>query len=53
MPKKRKKPKRGDVDAKAMEKRLQRYGKGDARDKFGKPSHTLVKAKPLSESSKS
>lgn len=36
-------------DAKEMEKRLQRYGEGHARDKFGKKTNLLAKAKPLSE----
>ena len=47
MPKKRKKPKRTDINPKAIEKRLQRYGDGDARDQFGKPTSQLAKAKPL------
>lgn len=46
MPKKRK-TKRGVIDAKAMEKRLQRYGESDARDKFGKKTNQLAKAEPL------
>ena len=52
MPKKRK-TKRGDVNAKAMEKRLERYGKAPPNDNFGKPTHKPIKAKPLAESNKS
>ena len=43
------KRKKAAFDAKAIEKRLQHYGKGDARDKFGKPTHTPVRAKALQE----
>ena len=59
---KTKRPKRrlkatADADAKATEKRLERYGEGDARDKFGKKknqhevqtSSKVVKAVPLKE----
>lgn len=57
-----KRPKRrlkaaANADAKATERRLERYGEGDARDKFGKKknqhevqtSSKVVKAVPLKE----
>ena len=41
------------LDAKAMEKRLQHYGEGEARDKFGKKTNQqgiqAAKAVPLAE----
>ena len=45
------KRKKAAFNAKAIEKRLQHYGKGDARDKFGKPTNipVIAKAKPLTE----
>lgn len=59
---KTKRPKRrlkaiADEDAKATEKRLEHYGEGNARDKFGKKknqhevqtSSRVVKAVPLAE----
>ena len=46
---KKHKVKKGALDAKAIEKRLAHYGKGDARDKFGKKTNQLAKAMPLSK----
>ena len=43
------KRKKAAFDAKAVEQRLDHYGKSPSKDKFGKPSHTLVKAKALQE----
>lgn len=46
---KKHKRKNGALDAKAIEKRLEHYGKGDARDKFGKKTNQLAKARALQE----
>ena len=43
------KRKKAVLDAKAIEKRLGHYGKSPPKDKFGKLTHTPVKAKPLSK----
>ena len=50
---KKRKAKKGALDAKAIEKRLEHYGKGDARDKFGKKTNQLAKAEALQEMSNS
>ena len=46
---KKRKGKRAGLDVKGIEKRLERYGNGEARDKFGKKTNQLAKAQPLSE----
>ena len=43
------KRKKAAFDAKAVKQRLDHYGKSPPKDKFGKLTHTLVKAEPLSE----
>ena len=47
------KRKKAAFDAKAVKQRLDHYGKSSPKDKFGKSTHTPVKAEPLSEISKS
>lgn len=41
------------IDEKAIEKRLQQYGQGTGRDKFGKTATVLAVAKPLDKMGRS